>query len=58
MRPLHRRPFHAREFSAGTRFHACFEGGFANHPKDPGGGATMKGVTLKTFQRYKPGAGE
>lgn len=31
------------------------EGGFADHPKDPGG-ATMKGVTLKTFQRYKPGA--
>jgi lysozyme family protein len=31
------------------------EGEFANHPKDPGG-ATMKGVTLKTFQRYKPGA--
>lgn len=31
------------------------EGGFANHPKDPGG-ATMKGVTLATFQKYKPGA--
>jgi len=31
------------------------EGGFANHPKDPGG-ATMKGVTLATFRRYKPGA--
>ena len=27
------------------------EGGFANHPKDPGG-ATMKGVTLLTFRRY------
>lgn len=26
------------------------EGGFANHPKDPGG-ATMKGVTLETFRR-------
>ena len=31
------------------------EGGFANHPDDPGG-ATMKGVTLATFRRYKPGA--
>lgn len=27
------------------------EGGFVNHPKDPGG-ATMKGVTLQTFRRY------
>lgn len=27
------------------------EGGFANHPKDPGG-ATMRGVTLKTFRRF------
>jgi len=27
------------------------EGGWANHPKDPGG-ATMKGVTLITFRRH------
>ena len=27
------------------------EGGWADHPKDPGG-ATMKGVTLATYQRY------
>ena len=27
------------------------EGGFVNHPKDPGG-ATNKGVTLSTYQRY------
>jgi lysozyme family protein len=27
------------------------EGGFANHPKDPGG-ATMRGVTLANFRRY------
>lgn len=27
------------------------EGGFANHPDDPGG-ATMKGVTLAVFRRY------
>jgi lysozyme family protein len=32
-------------------------GGFANQPRGPGG-ATMKGVTLKTFQRYKHRAGE
>lgn len=31
------------------------EGGFVNHPKDPGG-ATNKGVTLATFRRYVPGA--
>ena len=28
-----------------------FEGGWANHPNDPGG-ATMKGVTHKTYARY------
>jgi lysozyme family protein len=27
------------------------EGGWADHPRDPGG-ATMKGVTLATFRRY------
>ena len=27
------------------------EGGFADHPRDPGG-ATMKGVTLATFRRF------
>lgn len=32
------------------------EGGWSDHPDDPGG-ATMKGVTLSTFRRYvKPGA--
>lgn len=31
------------------------EGGWADHPKDPGG-ATMKGVTLATYRRWKPGA--
>lgn len=28
------------------------EGGFSDHPKDPGG-ATMKGVTLDTYRSYK-----
>ena len=31
------------------------EGGWSDHPQDPGG-ATMKGVTLKTFRTYYPGA--
>lgn len=31
------------------------EGGWADHPKDPGG-ATMKGVTLATYRRWNPGA--
>ena len=28
-----------------------FEGGYSNHPKDPGG-ATMKGVTQRVFDKY------
>lgn len=31
------------------------EGGWADHPKDPGG-ATMKGITLATYRQYRPGA--
>jgi len=42
-------------FAPSLDFTLAFEGGFANHPKDPGG-ATMKGVTLATYRRYKPGA--
>ncbi|HEU5137493.1 MAG TPA: glycosyl hydrolase 108 family protein [Steroidobacteraceae bacterium] len=30
-----------------------FEGGFVNDPADPGG-ATNKGITIATFQRYAP----
>lgn len=44
-----------------TRVETCIprilkhEGGFVNHPSDPGG-ATNKGITLRTFRRYiKPG---
>lgn len=32
-----------------------FEGGFSDNPKDPGG-ATMNGITLATFRRYRPNA--
>ena len=32
------------------------EGGFVDHPADPGG-ATNRGVTLTVFQRHVPGAG-
>lgn len=32
-----------------------YEGGWSDHPRDPGG-ATMKGVTLATYRRYYPGA--
>lgn len=44
-----------RNFARSLSLVLKHEGGFANHPKDPGG-ATMKGVTLNTFRRYKPGA--
>lgn len=33
----------------------AYEGGWSDHPSDPGG-ATMKGITIGTFRRYKPGA--
>lgn len=31
------------------------EGGWSDHPRDPGG-ATMRGITLATFRRYRPAA--
>lgn len=34
-----------------------FEGGYANHPNDPGG-ATMKGVTQATYDAYRDESGE
>ncbi|MEC5291578.1 MULTISPECIES: glycoside hydrolase family 108 protein [unclassified Aurantimonas] len=46
---------------AANNFPACltetlrWEGGYVNHPRDPGG-HTNKGVTLATLRRYKPGA--
>jgi len=44
-----------------SRFEFClkevlqYEGGFVNHPKDPGG-ATNKGVTIGTFRLHYPGS--
>ncbi len=40
-----------RNFKRSLEHVLVHEGGFANHPSDPGG-ATMKGVTLRTFQRF------
>lgn len=46
---------------AQDNFPAClnvslkWEGGWSDHPADPGG-ATMKGVTLATYRKFKPGA--
>lgn len=31
------------------------EGGWSDHPSDPGG-ATMRGITLATYRQYRPGA--
>lgn len=32
-----------------------YEGGWSDHPADPGG-ATMRGITLAVYRRYRPGA--
>lgn len=45
-----------RNFARALSLVLKHEGGFSDHPKDPGG-ATMKGVTLANFRRYvKPSA--
>jgi len=45
-----------RNFKRALKLVLAHEGGWADHPKDPGG-ATMKGVTLATFRRFvKPDA--
>ena len=45
----------ATNFPESLAFTLAAEGGFADNPADPGG-ATMKGVTLATFQKFVPGA--
>lgn len=45
-----------RNFQRALKLVLKHEGGWADHPKDPGG-ATMKGVTIGTFRAYvKPNA--
>lgn len=45
-----------RNFNRCLKLVLVHEGGWSDHPSDPGG-ATMKGVTLENFRRYvKPGA--
>ncbi|WP_338847319.1 glycosyl hydrolase 108 family protein [Massilia sp. W12] len=39
------------DFETALQLVLVHEGGFSNHPQDPGG-ATMKGVTLQVFQSY------
>lgn len=42
-------------FPASLKVTLAYEGGWSDHPKDPGG-ATMKGITLATYRRYFPSA--
>jgi lysozyme family protein len=42
-------------FKAALAVTLTHEGGWSDHPRDPGG-ATMKGVTLATFRQFRPGA--
>lgn len=39
-------------FEKALQFVMKWEGGFSNHPSDPGG-ATNKGITLRTYRDYK-----
>ena len=45
----------ATNFQKALNFTLAYEGGFVDDPRDPGG-ATMRGVTLKTFRQYHLGA--
>lgn len=42
-------------FPACLKVTLAHEGGWADHPSDPGG-ATMKGITIGRFRQYKPNA--
>lgn len=42
-------------FDPSLKFTLSFEGGYVNHPKDPGG-HTNRGVTLDTLRRFRPNA--
>ncbi|MCW2276400.1 hypothetical protein GJ654_18915 [Rhodoblastus acidophilus] len=42
-------------FKTALAFTLAYEGGWSNHPADPGH-ATMCGVTLTTYRLYHPGA--
>lgn len=44
-----------RNFERALAFTLKYEGGFADHPSDPGG-ATMKGITLATYRKYRKNA--
>lgn len=41
-----------QNFDAALQYALKHEGGFVDHPKDPGG-ATMRGVTLETYRNYR-----
>jgi lysozyme family protein len=41
-----------RNFAEALKHTLIEEGGFSDHPADPGG-ATMKGITLNTYREYK-----
>ena len=41
-----------RNFAEALKHTLVEEGGFSDHPQDPGG-ATMKGITLNTYREYK-----
>lgn len=46
----------AKNFTASLKLVLVHEGGYSNHPKDPGG-ATMNGVTQRVYDAYRVGKG-
>ncbi len=47
---------HTKPFEAALRFVLRWEGGFVDHPADPGG-RTNRGVTQKTYDAWRAGQG-